>query len=97
MSRKATVIWVVLWLVAAFGFALVTSWPSGSAPEPESSVSQSVETEQTSGDYYIGNANTKKFHYPSCTYLPDLVNQVILDTREEAVSKGYSPCGHCNP
>jgi competence protein ComEC len=47
--------------------------------------------------YYIGNINTKKFHFPSCSYLPDEENQIILDTREEAIEQGYSPCGHCNP
>lgn len=46
---------------------------------------------------YIGNSKTKKFHRSSCSYLPDASNQVSLDTRDDAVSGGYSPCGHCNP
>lgn len=46
---------------------------------------------------YIGNSKTKKFHESSCSYLPDASNQVSLDTRDDAVSRGYSPCGHCNP
>ena len=46
---------------------------------------------------YIGNKNSKKFHKPTCSYLPDKANQVTFDTREEAVAAGYSPCGHCSP
>lgn len=48
-------------------------------------------------DTYIGNRKSKKFHLPSCSYLPDQYNQVELDSREEAIEKGYTPCGHCNP
>lgn len=46
---------------------------------------------------YIGNRNSKKFHRPNCRTLPDEKNRVPLSSREEAVSKGYSPCGNCNP
>jgi len=46
---------------------------------------------------YIGNINTKKFHLPSCSYLPATDNQVVLKSREEAISKSYNPCGRCHP
>jgi hypothetical protein len=46
---------------------------------------------------YIGNKNTKKFHKTSCSYLPDSKNQVILNSREEAINKGYIPCKKCYP
>ncbi len=46
---------------------------------------------------YIGNKNTKKFHYPSCSGLPKEENRVTFNTRDEAVDKGYSPCGICKP
>jgi hypothetical protein len=48
-------------------------------------------------DAYIGNKNSKKFHKPTCSYLPDQKNQVTFDTREEAIAAGYDPCGHCKP
>lgn len=48
-------------------------------------------------DGYIGNASTKKFHVPSCSYLPDSSNRTYFDTRDEALGAGYSPCGHCHP
>lgn len=46
---------------------------------------------------YIGNANTHKFHKPTCSYLPAESNQVIFETREEAIEAGYVPCGRCHP
>ena len=44
---------------------------------------------------YIGNANSKKFHLPSCSNLPDPANQVLFSSYEEAVQAGYTPCGNC--
>ena len=49
---------------------------------------------------YIGNKNTKKFHYPYCSSVSDMKekNKVSLyGTREEAIAQGYSPCGRCHP
>lgn len=56
--------------------------------------SQSVAAE------YILNTNTKKFHYPSCSSvqkMKDKNKQAFNGTREEAIAKGYSPCGNCHP
>ena len=46
---------------------------------------------------YIGNKSSKKFHLPTCSYLPNQSNQVTFHSREEALSAGYDPCGHCHP
>lgn len=46
---------------------------------------------------YIGNKSSKKFHLPTCSYLPDQNNQVTFDSRDDALAAGYSPCGHCHP
>ena len=51
----------------------------------------------TSQGSYIGNKKTKKFHYPTCHSLPAEHNQVILNSREEAISQGFSSCGNCRP
>ncbi|MGN1070854.1 MAG: ComEC/Rec2 family competence protein [Candidatus Fimadaptatus sp.] len=48
-------------------------------------------------EYYIGNVKSLKFHRPDCGTLPAEKNRVILDTREQALSEGYSPCGNCRP
>lgn len=46
---------------------------------------------------YIGNTSSKKFHLPTCSYLPDAANQITFDSRDEAIAAGYDPCGHCKP
>ena len=48
-------------------------------------------------DFYYGNTNSKKFHRPSCSGLPSEQNQVVFDSREEALRQGYEPCGRCKP
>ncbi len=49
---------------------------------------------------YIGNKNTKKFHYPSCSSVDQMKesNKIYLEcTREEAILKGYDACQRCRP
>lgn len=48
---------------------------------------------------YIGNRNTKKFHHFNCTSVNDMKgsNKVSLSSREDAIDKGYAPCGRCDP
>ena len=50
-------------------------------------------------DSYIGNLETHKFHTPCCGDVDkmDNANKISFSTRDEAVSCGYSSCGHCNP
>ncbi|MCL2677732.1 MAG: MBL fold metallo-hydrolase [Clostridiales bacterium] len=48
-------------------------------------------------EYYIGNINSRKFHRPSCSSLPNEINRVILDTWEAAIEEGFDPCGICKP
>ena len=50
-------------------------------------------------DSYIGNLETGKFHAPGCGDVDkmDNANKISFSSRDEAVSRGYSPCGHCNP
>lgn len=56
---------------------------------------ESTASEETDG--YIGNINSKKFHLPSCYTLPAEKNKVYLNTRDEAIEKGYDPCTNCQP
>ena len=49
---------------------------------------------------YIGNANTKKFHYPNCSAVSQMKekNKVYLNcTCGEALQDGFNPSGKCNP
>ncbi|HOQ10424.1 MAG: thermonuclease family protein [Syntrophomonadaceae bacterium] len=48
---------------------------------------------------YMGNANSKKFHYPDCPSgkRTKPSNQVWFASKQEALDAGYEPCGSCNP
>ena len=46
---------------------------------------------------YIGNINSKKYHLPSCSGLPNEENRVYFTTTDAAEKAGYSPCGNCHP
>ena len=59
--------------------------------------SRKDEIELAEESYYIGNKNSKVFHRPWCSYLPDLKNRIYFKARDEAIDAGYRPCKKCNP
>lgn len=48
---------------------------------------------------YIGNKNSKVFHYPDCKSVSTMKekNKIEFYSREEAVTLNYKPCGACHP
>ena len=50
-------------------------------------------------DPYVGNKNSRKFHYSWCSSVSDMKekNKITFHSREEAVNQGYQPCKKCNP
>ncbi|MBR3972148.1 MAG: MBL fold metallo-hydrolase [Ruminococcus sp.] len=48
---------------------------------------------------YIGNKNSKVFHFSECAGVKDMSdkNKVNFYSRDEAASKGYKPCKSCTP
>ena len=44
----------------------------------------------TSTTVYIGNSESKVYHLPTCSNLPDVTKQVTLTS-----TAGYTPCGRC--
>lgn len=56
--------------------------------------------EEKSGQDYVANKNTLKFHYPSCSSVVKMKESNRWDfhgTREELIAKGYVPCKRCSP
>lgn len=56
--------------------------------------------EEKSGQDYVANKNTLKFHYPSCSSVAKMKQANRWDfhgTREELIAKGYVPCKRCSP
>lgn len=79
----------------------VTFYSDGSTVYTQTESADNTNAEKNSGNaaeiQYIGNKSSEKFHKSDCSNLPAPKNQVILNSREEAVSSGYTPCGSCNP
>lgn len=50
---------------------------------------------ETAQEMYIGNVNSRKFHLPTCSSLPEEKNRIYFSSYDEAVAQGYSPCGNC--
>jgi competence protein ComEC len=46
---------------------------------------------------YIGNLRSHVFHRDTCASLPAEKNQVLFESRDQAVEEGYTPCGQCQP
>ncbi|AVX31511.1 micrococcal nuclease [Carboxydocella thermautotrophica] len=48
---------------------------------------------------YLGNSNTRKFHFPSCQWAQKIspAHRVWFNSREQAVKAGYAPCKVCKP
>lgn len=48
---------------------------------------------------YIGNSYRMTFHYRDCPSVMQMnqENQVPLKSVDEALAKGYHPCGNCKP
>lgn len=48
---------------------------------------------------YVGNMTSRKYHYETCRAAKKINagNRTSFETRDEAVSAGYRPCGICRP
>lgn len=71
-----------------------SSYSSATAPADTSS-----DTSSSSAGTYIGNANSHKFHYPTCPSCDKIAekNIVYFSSRDDAINQGYVPCKNCNP
>lgn len=67
------------------------------AAETGAVAAEKTEPEEVETTMYVGNKNSKKFHVEGCRSMPDEKNRVILESREEALQLGYTPCGTCKP
>jgi micrococcal nuclease len=70
----------------------VTSDSQGTSGESDSSGGNTSAT-------YIGNRNTKKLHYATCSSVGQMnpANKVPFATRAAAIAAGYVPCKICRP
>lgn len=77
-----------------------TNGESEAMVTPEPTPTPVVEQPAAVAGNYIGNANTKKFHYPDCSSVTKMKesNKVPLSgMRDEIIAMGYDSCKRCNP
>lgn len=68
-------------------------------PKPTPEPDPVVDPEPIGMDYVL-NTSSKKFHYPDCSSVKQMSEKnraTFTGTRDEIISKGYDPCGRCNP
>lgn len=60
---------------------------------------QGTDKEQKAYEFYIGNKQSKIFHYPECSSAKRMSdeNKVFFNSREEASNAGFKPCKRCKP
>jgi hypothetical protein len=66
---------------------------------PQAQVEAEPETPEVSSPQYIASTERDKFHVPSCRWARQIQEEhrLIFTKREEAIERGYSPCGTCSP
>lgn len=80
-----------MWTMSGFANATLSySKPDTITPQPPSN---------NSSINYIGNKNTHIFHYATCSSVQEMnpSNEIMFNSREEAISQGYRPCKKCDP
>ncbi len=87
--------------------AVVLSEPKGqppvplAKPEPEPEPVETAQFAQVAGEtgeaQYVGSKNGTKFHLLTCPGAKQIKeeNKIFFKSKEEAVSKGYTPASNC--
>lgn len=57
------------------------------------------ETQKDVKGMYVGSIKSDKYHYPTCQHAENILeeNEIWFDSAQEAIDKGYVPCGRCKP
>lgn len=76
--------------------------PSNTQDQPSEDETQGDEVQPggSVGTDYVGNKNTKKFHYDWCSSVNKMKESnkfFYTGSREEMIGMGYDPCGNCHP
>lgn len=72
--------------------------PSFSVTEPITVPTTVPETTEQTGQWFIVNKSTMKFHSTGCSYAPDESSKnysLVNSTKESLEQKGYEPCKKC--
>ena len=58
-----------------------------------------AEKDESGEVLYIGNKNSKKFHFADCQYAKSIKdsNKISSFNRAELTNSGFEPCSNCKP
>jgi len=80
---------------------VLTAGGKKSTPQPTTKpADNSSTTTQKTGTDYVGNKNSKVFHYSYCSSVKKMKESnkyYFTGTRDQMIAKGYKPCGNCHP
>ena len=68
--------------------------------EAETLSKETVQEPVPTGETYILNTSTKKFHRPGCSSVGQMKEsnkEEFTGSRDDVVARGYDPCKRCNP
>ena len=75
-----------------------TAWSVAETESVETKVEENIpDIPSDDVSKLIGNTGTFVFHNPGCQYSKSKKCTADFSTREEAIKKGYKPCGTCKP
>jgi hypothetical protein len=65
--------------------------------QTQSSSDKQEQSSSLTGNFYVANIDTLKYHNQYCSYIGDLEaeNKVITDDFKMLVDRGYEPCRFC--
>lgn len=73
------------------------SLPDSGSTTPTQPAPTDPPATEPSGIQYIGTKSTKKFHLPTCRYVPKEDNRAYFDSWQAAIDAGYVACKVCEP
>lgn len=79
---------------------ITINYATGESFESKDDITDSISNNDVSGETYIINKNTHKFHKPDCSSVSDIKPQnrkEYTGNREDLMNQGYDPCSRCNP
>jgi hypothetical protein len=77
-----------------------TTPPATTTPQPTEPPTEAPTEAVPTTNSYVLNTSTHKFHKPTCGDVEKISPEnydTFSGSREDVISQGYDPCGHCNP
>lgn len=108
MNRKQIIVLALIVVAIIISILVFTKKDTNIAPETpevqssvvETSTSKTAISTEPTGQTYILNTNSHKFHYPSCSSVDQMNEenkQRYTGSRDDIIAQGYVPCKRCKP